>query len=106
MRKTAIALSLVVALSSPALAVDLPSDTVDRAAVCSVYGGFAPEGDARSVAAKQAIDAIVQRALDEGGVTAARVRELFHDTTQLAMDDEPREEIIENWNECRASFAP
>lgn len=104
MRKTATALGLLLALSSPALA--LPSDTVDRATVCSVYGGFAPERDARSAAAKQTIDAIVQRALDEGGFTAARVRELFHDTTQLAMDDEPREELIASWNECRASFAP
>jgi hypothetical protein len=84
----------------------LPDDVIDRAVVCSVYGGFAPEADPRTAPARAAIDATVQNAIDQGLRTPEQVSQLFSEHTQLAIDDEPREELIANWNECRASFAP
>jgi hypothetical protein len=96
---------LLALAATPAWAVDLPNDTVDRAVVCSVYGGFAP-GDADSIAAKEVIDDTVQNALDEGVLTAAEMRATVNETTQSALYDEPRAELMANWNECRATFAP
>jgi hypothetical protein len=89
----------------PAWAVDLPNDTVDRAVVCSVYGGFAP-ADSDSIAAKEVIDETVQDALDEGLLTASEMRATINETTRAALYDEPRAELTANWDECRATFAP
>jgi hypothetical protein len=101
-----LAMGLVVlgAVAAPAWA--LPSDVIDRAIVCSVYGGFAPVSDPRTAPARRAIDATVQNAIDQGLRTPAQVREMFSDKAQVAIDKEPREELIANWNECAASFAP
>ena len=87
-------------------AVSLPGDTVDRAIVCSVYGGFAPNTDPLTVPAKREIEHIIRQAVNSGERTERQVSDAFNDAAQLAMHDEPREELIDNWNECRASFAP
>jgi len=100
-----VALACGLASISTALAVDLPSATVDRAAVCFVYGGFAPR-DERSLAAKAAIDRTIENAVASGATTRELVKERIYDTIALAMDEEPRSELIANWNECRDSFAP
>ena len=105
MYRLATGLGLLALAATPARAVDLPNDTVDRAVVCSVYGGFAP-GDADSIAAKEVIDDTVQNALDEGVLTAAEMRARVNETTQSALYDEPRAELMANWDECRATFAP
>lgn len=91
--------------SSAALAVDLPSGTVDRAVICFVYGGFAPR-DERSLAAKAAIDQTIESAIASGVTTREQVKRQTYDTIALAMYEEPRSELIANWNECRDSFAP
>lgn len=100
-----VALACGLASTSSALAVDLPSGTVDRAVVCFVYGGFAPR-DARSLAAKAAIDQTIESAVASGVTTREQVKEQTYDTIALAMYEEPRAELIAIWNECRDSFAP
>jgi hypothetical protein len=92
--------------AATAEAVSLPDDTIDRAIACSVYGGFAPNGDPGTVPTKRVIDRIVEDAVRSGQRTEKQVSDLFSDTAQLAMDSEPREELIANWRECRESFAP
>lgn len=104
MFRIAAGLMLLGAAAAPAWA--LPDDVIDRAIVCSVYGGFAPEADPRTAPAQRAIDATIQNAIAQGLRTPAQVRELFGERTEMAINDEPREELIANWNECRASFAP
>lgn len=106
MYRFAIGLGVLALAATPAWAVDLPADTVDRAVVCSVYGGFAPETDATSNAAKEVIDDTVQDALDQGLLTAAEMRATVSETTQLALYEEPREELMANWLACRDTFAP
>ena len=54
--------AVLVCAAFDARAVSLPSDEVDRAIVCSVYGGFAPEADPRTAPAKRAIDRTVEDA--------------------------------------------
>jgi hypothetical protein len=104
MFRVAMGLVLLSAIAAPAWA--LPDDTVDRAVVCSVYGGFASESDPRTAPTRRAIDATVQNAIDQGLRTPAQVRDLFSEHAQLAIDEEPREELIANWNDCVTSFAP
>ena len=89
-----------------AQAVSLPNDEVDRAIACSVYGGFAPDADPRTTPARRAIDRTIREAVASGERTQKQVNDEFYDTAMLAMKDEPREELIANWNECRDSFAP
>ena len=84
----------------------LPSDTVDRAIVCSVYGGFAPNTDPMTAPAKRQIDEIVREAVASGQRTQQQVSDAFNDAAQLAMKEEPREELIANWRECREAFGP
>jgi hypothetical protein len=105
MFRLATGLGLLALAATPAWAVDLPSDTIERAVVCSVYGGFAP-GDLDSLAAKDAIDETVQDALDRGLLTASEMRATINETTQAALYEEPRAEVTANWDECRATFAP
>lgn len=105
MYRLATGLGLLALATTPAWAVDLPSDTVDRAVVCSVYGGFA-SSDSDSIAAKEVIDDTVQDALDQGLLTASEMRATVNETTQAALYEEPRAEISETWDECRATFAP
>ena len=98
--------AVLVCAAFDARAVSLPSDEVDRAIVCSVYGGFAPEADPRTAPAKRAIDRTVEDAVASGARTPEQVRDEFYDTAMQAMKQEPREELTANWNECVASFAP
>jgi len=86
-------------------AVSLPGDLIDRAIACSVYGGFAPNSDRGAATTKRVIDHTIQQAIATGRRTPKQVSDAFFDTATQAMNDEPREELIANWNECRASFA-
>lgn len=98
--------AVLLCMAVQAHAAPPPSDEIDRAIFCSVYGGFAPEADPRTAPAKRAIDRIVEDAVASGARTQAQVRDQFYDTAMQAMKQEPREELIANWNECAASFAP
>lgn len=106
MARIAAILAAAVFVVSPAFAVDLPDNVYDRAVACSVYGAWAPPGDARSGAAKSAIESTIESALAQGIRTREQVNETFHETTSLALYDDPRDELVANWNECRDSFAP
>jgi hypothetical protein len=97
-----VAAALIWATSAHAL----PGDTVDRAIACSVYGGFAPNSDPMTVPAKREIDQIIREAIASGQRTQQQVSDAFNDAAQLAMNEEPREELIANWRECRESFGP
>ena len=98
--------AVLLCLAAEARAVSLPENEVDRAIVCSVYGGFAPEADPRTAPAKRAIDRTVEEAVASGTRSQAQVNEVFYDTAMQAMKQEPREELSANWNECAATFAP
>jgi hypothetical protein len=87
-------------------AVSLPDDQIDRAIACSVYGGFAPNSDPGTVPAKRVIDHTIKEAVATGRRTQQQVNDAFYDTATQAMNDEPREELIADWRECRNSFAP
>ena len=99
------AAAVLICAAADAQAVSLPSDEVDRAIACSVYGGFAPNQDPGTVPAKRAIDRTIEEAVASGQRTQAQVNDAFYDTAMQAMKQEPREELIASWNECRASFA-
>src|SRR5262249_16098184 len=106
MRSVIVTATTAILVSAPAWAVDLPSDTGERAVVCSVYGAFARAGDPRDDAAKRAIQATIDAAVSSGGMNEAQVRETFNETTEVAINQEPRAELTANWAECRDSFAP
>lgn len=109
MSRTFVAATLIAAgamAATPARAVDLPSGDVDRAIVCMVYGGFAPEGDPRTGPAKRAINATVESAVASGVRTRDQVNAQMKDVIYLSMYEEPRSELSAAWNECAASFAP
>jgi hypothetical protein len=97
-------IAVLICAAVQAQAVSLPSNDVDRAIACSVYGGFAPEADPRTAPAKREIDQTVREAVASGERTQRQVTDAFYDTAMLAMKGEPREELIANWNECRDSF--
>lgn len=97
--------AVLICAAAQARAVSLPSDEIDRAITCSVYGGFAPETDPRTASAKRAIDRAVEEAVASGARTQEQVRDQFYDVAMQAMKQEPREELIANWNECAATFA-
>jgi hypothetical protein len=99
-------LAILAVAATPASAIDLPDDTADRAVACLVYGAWAPPGDPRSEEAKRAIEATIEDAVARGIRTRAQVNDLLHETTSIALYGDPRAELTENWNECRASFAP
>lgn len=101
-----LALGGVATPCSSAWAISLPADEVDRAVVCSVYGGFAPNTDPQTLPAKRVIDHTIEEAVASGRRTEKQVNDQFYDTAKLAMYDEPRAELIADWNECRDSFAP
>ena len=79
----------------------LPSDTVDRAIVCSVYGGFAPAADPRTAVASATSIRRCKARSASGVRTREQVETQMNDVIQLAMYEEPRAELIANWNECR-----
>ena len=97
--------AVLICTAMEAHAVSLPSDEIDRAIACSVYGGFAPNQDPGTVPAKQEIDRTIAEAIASGQRTQRQVNDAFYDTAMQAMKQEPREELIASWNECRASFA-
>ena len=78
--------------------------TIDRAIVCAVYGGFAPQADPRTAVARRNIDQTVEGALASGVRTREQVKAKMYDVIQLAMYEEPRAELVANWNVCRDSF--
>ena len=53
-----------------------------------------------------AIDHTIQQAIAYGERSAQEVSDAFNDAAHLAIYDEPREELIANWRECRDAFAP
>lgn len=98
--------AVLLCTAAQANAVSLPDDPIDRAIACSVYGGFAPNTERGTVPAKRNIERTIKQAVADGRRTQQQVNDAFYDVATQAMNDEPREELVADWRQCRDSFAP
>ena len=88
----------------------LPRGVVHIADIGMADAGFRRaqtlQGDARSKAAKVSINNTIEAAVKSGAVTRKDLASRFSEAASTALYDDPRAELVANWNECRAEFAP
>jgi len=91
MLKIALFGSVAVLLCTAVQARALPSDDIDRAIACSVYGGFAPEADPRTAPTNRVIHRIVEHAIASGARTKQQLQDELYVVGMPAMKEAPRE---------------